>query len=80
MIYGVDSSTFIRALEGLRDESTILLRAALRQNAVRLPPIVITELLSVPPPTAAARRFITTIPLLAIIDGYWSAQASFATA
>jgi predicted nucleic acid-binding protein len=36
-----------------------------------VPPIVVTEPLSVPPPTAAARRFITTIPLLPIVDGYW---------
>lgn len=71
MIYGVDSSTFIRALEGLRDRSTILLRTALRENAVRLPPIVVTELMSAPPPMAQARRFILTIPRLPIMEAYW---------
>lgn len=71
MIYGADSSVFVRAFNGIRDEGTILLRAALRANAVRLPPVVVTELLSAPPPTNEARRFVVTIPQLLILDGYW---------
>ena len=71
MIYGADSSVFIRALEGIRDEATTLLRTALRANAVRLPPVVVTELLSAHPAVNEARRFVATIPRLAIFDGYW---------
>lgn len=71
MIYGVDSSVFIRALEGIHDEATTLLRIALRGNSVRLPPVVVTELLSAPPPTSDARRFVLTIPDLPVFEGYW---------
>ena len=71
MTYGVDTSVFSRALEGLRDEATIRLRRALRENAVRFPPVVITELLSKPGLEPAAQHLILSISRLEILDGYW---------
>lgn len=60
MICSVDSSAFVNAIEGLRDERMTLLRKSLRANEVRLAPVVVTELLS-KPHGYNARRFITTI-------------------
>lgn len=71
MICSADSNAFIKAIEGFRHESLSKLRAALRLNAVRLSPIVVTEVLSAPPPFGEARMFIATIPRLEILDGYW---------
>jgi len=71
LICGVDTSAFSRALEGIRDESTIRLRRALRENAARFPPVVITELLSRPGLAPAAQHLILSIPRLTILDGFW---------
>ena len=71
MICSVDTNAFIRAFEGLRDDTLALLRASLRANEVRLSPVVITELFSAPAPTTDARSFVASIPRLPIRDGYW---------
>lgn len=71
MICAADTSALIHALEGTRDSRLTLLRNALRTRELLLPPIVITELASAPRAQYDPRRFITTIPMLAIHDGYW---------
>ena len=71
MIYGVDTNAFSRALAGIRDDFATRLRRVLRDNAARLPPVVVTELLSTPGIGTGARRLILSVPRLEVLDGYW---------
>jgi predicted nucleic acid-binding protein len=71
LIYASDTNAFIYALEGVRDPRLTLLRNALRSRELLLPPIVVTELASAKRVEYEPRRFVTTIPLLDIHEGYW---------
>jgi predicted nucleic acid-binding protein len=71
LIYSADTSAFINAFAGKREDGLVVLRTALRNNAIRLSPVVVTELLSAPAPTNEARLFVATIPRLEILEGYW---------
>ncbi len=71
MICSADTNAFVHALDGDRHENLTLLRHALRAREMRLSPVVVTELLSAKGSTGRSRHFVSTIPQLAILDGYW---------
>jgi predicted nucleic acid-binding protein len=71
LIVAVDTSAFSRTISGEKDQSTAAVRAALKWNLLRVPPVVITELLSNVALTDATRRLVLNLPVLEIIDGYW---------
>ena len=67
----VDTSTLVAYLEGARGSDVDLLESALLDHQTALPPVVLTELLSVPrlPKELSAR--LEELPLLVVTDGYW---------
>lgn len=71
MIVAVDTNVLARALDGLRDRSTTLLREALRTNSARLPPIVVTEMLSNPRMTEGSQLLVRSLPQLEVFEGMW---------
>jgi predicted nucleic acid-binding protein len=71
LIVGVDTSAFARALAGKTDAAAGAVVEALRADMARLPPTVVTELLSNPDLPNPHHRLIISIPMLDIIDGFW---------
>ncbi|HEX7154873.1 MAG TPA: PIN domain-containing protein [Thermoanaerobaculia bacterium] len=67
-----DTSTFARALAGERDRASRLLRQYLATNEARMPPAVMTELLSNPALNEGSIRLIRMMPALELHDGYWA--------
>lgn len=67
----VDTSTLIAFLGDGSGEDVELLDQALSSRALYLPPVVLSEILSDPRLTEAARGVFRKIPLLATTDGYW---------
>ena len=59
---------FIQADDGA-DFSAI--DRAMNARTLRLPPIVLTELLSFPQSSRALHPFIIDLPTLPVLDGYW---------
>jgi predicted nucleic acid-binding protein len=71
LIVAADSSALVLALDGVRDSSMTLLRAALRENRLRVSPVVVTELTSNPRITEGTRRLVSILPRLTFHEGYW---------
>ena len=71
----LDASAFARLLDGLHDRASDAARDALDAGLAILPPVVLTELLSNPNITTAVSEYVASIPLLPILDGYWSRAA-----
>jgi predicted nucleic acid-binding protein len=74
-LIALDASSFARLLDGLHDRASDAAREALGSRLATLPPIVLTELLSNPNITTAASEYVATIPLLPLLEGYWSRAA-----
>src|SRR5690242_6954987 len=60
----------------MSDEASIAAGAALDKSLAVFPPVVITELLSNPNITDAARVLVSNTPLLPLHDGYWLRAAA----
>jgi len=75
-LIALDSSAFARLLDGLHDRASDAARDALDTRVATLPPVVLTELLSNPQITAPAIDYVASVPLLPLLDGYWSRAAS----
>ena len=67
----VDTSTLIAYLAGERGRDVEALDSALAHNQARLPPVVVTEMLSAPNAPEHLVRLLAAMPILAIGDGYW---------
>ena len=67
----VDTSTLVAFLAGETGPDVETLDAALAHDRVRVPPVVVTEILSAPRAPAQVERVILALPTLAIADGYW---------
>lgn len=67
----VDTSAFVRYLDGIADRATLATKAALDEDIAALPPVVRTELLSNPVIAETSVRYVLTVPLLVLHDGYW---------
>ena len=67
----IDTSAFQRYVNGLHDESTLAVDAALEGKVAHFPPIVVTEILSHPELLPSIAERVRTISVLPIHDGYW---------
>lgn len=67
----IDSSAFVRMLDGQIDPVSVATLDALGARVAVLPPMVFTEMLSNPLLLPATVAFISSVPLLWIHDGYW---------
>ncbi len=72
----VDSSTWIAFLGGERGADVEALDQALEIKQVVLPPLVLTEILSVRDLDGRVRGFFLDLPLLEIQPGFWERAAS----
>jgi predicted nucleic acid-binding protein len=70
-LIAVDTSTWIKFLQGDSGEDTELLDRALRDRQVLMPPAVLTELLSDPKLPAEVSETLCELPRLEVEDGYW---------
>ena len=68
----VDTSSLRRFLAGDHGEDVDTVANALDSQNVVLPPVVLTEILSDPSVAAELGDTLANIPLLDILDGYWS--------
>lgn len=71
MIVGADSSALISFLAGQAGPALEAVARAVDSNELRLPSVVVTELLSHPIKSADAERLIAGAPVLPIMPGYW---------
>jgi predicted nucleic acid-binding protein len=71
MIVGADSSVLISYLAGQAGPAIEAVAAAVENSDLRLPSVVITELLSHPIKSANAALLIAGAPALPILPGYW---------
>ncbi|MCE3289660.1 MAG: hypothetical protein K0R83_1672 [Caulobacter sp.] len=71
MIVGADSSVLISFLAGQVGRALEAVAKAVDGNELRLPAVVVTELLSHPIKSADAERLIAGAPVLPILPGYW---------
>ncbi len=67
----VDTSTLIAYLDGASGDDVEMLDRALVSRSARLPPVVVTEVLSSPGSTDHIADLLRQFPVLGIIDGFW---------
>ena len=72
----LDTSAFVRYIEGMVDRATAAATVALASDEAVLPPVVLTEMLSNPTVAPTTVLFVSSIPLLDLHDGYWHRAAS----
>jgi len=70
-LIAVDSSSWIAYLAGDRGADTEMVKTALAESQVCLPPVVLTEILSDTKLPEHVRALFRQIPLLAVSEGYW---------
>lgn len=66
-----DTSSMVAFLQGDGGDDVELVQAALNEQQLVLPPVVLSELLSEPSLTPTVRRLLTALPQLQIEPGYW---------
>ena len=71
----LDTSTLIAYLDGQGGRDVEALDGALAHDRARLPPVVVTEVLSAPDAPERLARLILALPMLATGDGYWERAA-----
>lgn len=67
-----DTSSLRRFLAGETGRDVELVAAMLDGSQIALPPVVVTEILSEPRLQEATFAALTMLPLLDVLDGYWS--------
>lgn len=67
----VDTSSLSAFFEGSDGADVVLVRSALMTGEIRLPPAVLTEILSDPTPPRGLRDELAKVALLEIFEGYW---------
>jgi len=70
-LIAADSSSIVNFLQGSDTADRILVREALRERTLWLPPPVKTELLSGRTQSEPLARLLAQAPLLEIADGFW---------
>lgn len=68
----LDSSALIAYLSGARDAVTDAVDVAFGERQACLPPVVLAELTSDPRLSADVAALFRSLPLLEVVDGYWS--------
>jgi predicted nucleic acid-binding protein len=71
-VIAIDSSSLIAYLQGDAGRDCNAVDLALNQGQAVLPPTVLAEVLSDPKLSPQVARSLQEIPLLEIVDGYWS--------
>lgn len=66
-----DTSSMVAFLQGDGGDDVELVQAALDEQQLVLPPVVLSELLSEPSLTPRVRGLLTALPQLQIEPGYW---------
>lgn len=67
----LDSSSFIGHLNGRRGGDTLAVKAALDAGTAVLPPLVVTEVLSLPGVSAEVVHLVSIVPQLEVLPEYW---------
>jgi len=70
-VIAADTSSMVAFLQGDGGDDVELVQAALNEQQLVLPPVVLSELLSEPSLTPTVRRLLTALPQLQIEPGYW---------
>jgi hypothetical protein len=70
-LIALDTNSLIRAFGDLREPQAIRIRELLATAIVRLPPVVVAEMLSHPMLPEDVRDEVLTMPTLKVRDGYW---------
>jgi hypothetical protein len=70
-LIAADTSVLSAYFKGEPGKGSDLLALALQAGDLRLPPVVVTEMLSDPIAAAALADFLSQIELLEIREGYW---------
>ena len=71
----LDTSTLIAYLAGESGRDVEALDQGLANNRLRLPPVVVAEILSAPRAPRRLERLIVALPVLDITEGYWERAA-----
>ena len=66
-----DTSSMVAFLEGREGGDTDLIQAALEQQQLALPPVVLSELLSDSALPRPVRTLLAALPLLDVEPGFW---------
>jgi len=66
-----DTSTWISFFQGDQGEDVRLLSRALRDRQLRMPPPVLTELLSDPGLSSSVAQTLSEVPLIELQEGHW---------
>ena len=66
-----DTSSIAAYFAGSNGPDVSAVRAGLESKILVLPPVVLTDLLSYSTLPRKLKNYLTTIPLLPIVDGYW---------
>lgn len=67
----LDSSSFIGHLNGRRGDDILAVKAALDAGTAVLPPLVVTEVLSLPGISDEVLRLMAIVPQLEVLPEYW---------
>jgi predicted nucleic acid-binding protein len=70
-VVALDSSSLIGHLNGRAGADTVAVKTALDAGTAVLPPLVVTEVLSLPGVTAEVLRLVTILPQLEELPEYW---------
>jgi predicted nucleic acid-binding protein len=70
-VIAADTSSMVAFLQGDGGDDVELVQAALDEQQLVLPPVVLSELLSEPSLTPRVRGLLTALPQLQIEPGYW---------
>jgi predicted nucleic acid-binding protein len=70
-VIAADTSTWVAYLEGATENDAELLRRALSDKQMVMPPVVLSELLSDPKLPSQVAESLAGLPLVQATDGYW---------
>jgi predicted nucleic acid-binding protein len=71
----VDTCSLIAFFQGEKGPDVESFEQALAAQALALPPVVLTEVLSRPPASAIVKDLLDGVPCLTISQGYWDRTA-----
>ena len=69
---GVDTSSFVAFLNGEEAEDVDLVRQAIKDERLVMPPFVVTELFSAPNLSDEVRSVVLDLPQMPIGPGFWA--------
>jgi predicted nucleic acid-binding protein len=75
-LIAVDTSSFTRFFEGIRDRDTAMVGDAIERGLAVIAPVVLTELLSKPYLDHTVHSWIVSAPLLPLHPTYWERAGS----